>query len=138
MAVLSQSVQLGLSTSPQVWRFDGVWRISYTEHIRNFIRWSSMLQVSCKFRGLSLTFSYLVQLPCLFMATALTCRSSSSGFHTSLCPMPRLSFGSVLPKPFLKVQPSSRYNLPSLGYCSKNVRMMQLIFRLPQCSSASL
>lgn len=80
LAVPPQSVQLGLSTSPQVWRFDGVGRTSYTEHNRNLIRWPSMLQMSCQVRAFSLTLSHLVQLPCLFMATALTCRFSSSAF----------------------------------------------------------
>lgn len=96
LAVLQHSVQLGLSASPQEWRFYGVGRTSYTEHIRNLIWWSSMVQMSCQVRAFTLTLSHLVQPSCCFMATALKCRCSSSAFQTSLCTIPHLSFGSVL------------------------------------------
>ena len=53
------------------------------EHSRNLIQCPSMLQMSCQVSALSRTLSHLVQLPCLFMATALTRRISSSALQTS-------------------------------------------------------
>ena len=106
LADLLQSEQSGLSANLHMCRFDGVGRTSYTKHSRNLILYRSILRMSCQVSVLSCTLSHLVQLPCLFMATALTCLLSSSVLHTSFSTMPHHSFRLVFFQLSIVMQPT--------------------------------